>query len=154
GWQPRHRLDGELPGALGGRASFVRARSNVNSEPDEPAGREGRGGDGHHRVDRGGDERRDRRARPLRRHRPGHARDSRASLAGTRGGEDMIPAPFDYEVAESAEHAVELLGSREDAKLLAGGHSLIPLLRLRFTRPALLVDIGRIDDLRYVRDAG
>ena len=66
----------------------------------------------------------------------------------------MIPAPFDYEVAESAEHAVELLGSREDAKLLAGGHSLIPLLRLRFTRPALLVDIGRIDDLRYVRDAG
>jgi carbon-monoxide dehydrogenase medium subunit len=66
----------------------------------------------------------------------------------------MIPAPFDYEVAESAEHAVELLGSREDAKLLAGGHSLIPLLRLRFTRPALLVDIGRIDELRYVRDAG
>jgi carbon-monoxide dehydrogenase medium subunit len=41
-----------------------------------------------------------------------------------------------------------------DAKLLAGGHSLIPLLRLRFTRPALLVDIGRIDDLRYVRDDG
>jgi carbon-monoxide dehydrogenase medium subunit len=66
----------------------------------------------------------------------------------------MIPAPFDYEVAESTEHAVELLGSREDAKLLAGGHSLIPLLRLRFTRPTLLVDIGRIDDLRYVRDAG
>ena len=66
----------------------------------------------------------------------------------------MIPAPFDYEVAESVEHAVELLGSREDAKLLAGGHSLIPLLRLRFTRPALLVDIGRIDELRYVRDAG
>ena len=38
----------------------------------------------------------------------------------------MIPARFDYEVAESAEHAVELLGSREDAKLLAGGHSLLP----------------------------
>ena len=66
----------------------------------------------------------------------------------------MIPAPFDYEVAESAEQAVELLGSRDDAKLLAGGHSLIPLLRLRFARPALLVDIGRIGDLRYVRDAG
>lgn len=66
----------------------------------------------------------------------------------------MIPAPFDYEVAESSEHAVELLGSREDAKLLAGGHSLIPLLRLRFTRPALLVAIGRIDELRYVRDEG
>ena len=66
----------------------------------------------------------------------------------------MIPAPFDYEVAESVDEAVELLGSRDDAKLLAGGHSLIPLLRLRFARPALLVDIGRMDDLRYVRDAG
>jgi carbon-monoxide dehydrogenase medium subunit len=66
----------------------------------------------------------------------------------------MIPAPFDYEAAESTEHAVELLGSREDAKLLAGGHSLIPLLRLRFARPALLVDLGPVDDLRYVRDAG
>jgi carbon-monoxide dehydrogenase medium subunit len=66
----------------------------------------------------------------------------------------VIPAPFDYEVAESADQAVELLGSRDDAKLLAGGHSLIPLLRLRFARPALLVDIGRIDELRYVRDAG
>ena len=66
----------------------------------------------------------------------------------------MIPARFDYEVAESPTHAVELLGSREDAKLLAGGHSLIPLLRLRFARPSLLVDIGRLGDLSYVRDAG
>jgi carbon-monoxide dehydrogenase medium subunit len=66
----------------------------------------------------------------------------------------MIPAAFDYEVAESPEQAVSLLGSREDAKLLAGGHSLIPLLRLRVLRPSLLVDIGRIDALSYVRDAG
>jgi carbon-monoxide dehydrogenase medium subunit len=66
----------------------------------------------------------------------------------------MIPAQFDYEVAESAEHAVELLGTREEATLLAGGHSLIPLLRLRFARPSLLVDLGRVDDLRFVRDAG
>jgi carbon-monoxide dehydrogenase medium subunit len=66
----------------------------------------------------------------------------------------MIPAAFDYEVAESPEQAVELLGSREDAKLLAGGHSLIPLLKLRFARPSLLVDIGRIDGLSYVRDVG
>jgi carbon-monoxide dehydrogenase medium subunit len=66
----------------------------------------------------------------------------------------MIPSTFDYEVAESAEHAVSLLGSREDAKLLAGGHSLIPLLRLRFARPSLLVDIGRIGELSYVRDTG
>ena len=66
----------------------------------------------------------------------------------------MIPSSFDYEVAESAEHAVTLLGSQEDAKLLAGGHSLIPLLRLRFARPSLLVDIGRIAELSYVRDTG
>ena len=66
----------------------------------------------------------------------------------------MIPAPFDYEVADSVEHAVELLGERDDTKLLAGGHSLIPLMRLRFARPAVLVDLGRLDSLRYVRDAG
>jgi aerobic carbon-monoxide dehydrogenase medium subunit len=66
----------------------------------------------------------------------------------------MIPAPFDYEAAESVDHAIELLGSREDAKLLAGGHSLIPAMRLRLARPALLVDIGRIGELSYVREAG
>jgi aerobic carbon-monoxide dehydrogenase medium subunit len=66
----------------------------------------------------------------------------------------MIPATFDYDVAGSAEHAIELLGSHEDAKLLAGGHSLIPLIKLRFARPSLLVDIGRIEELSYVRDAG
>ena len=57
----------------------------------------------------------------------------------------MIPAAFDYEVAESVEHAVELLGTRDDAKLLAGGHSLLPLLKLRVARPSLLVDVGRLD---------
>lgn len=66
----------------------------------------------------------------------------------------MIPAPFDYELAESVDEAVSLLGSREDVKLLAGGHSLLPLLRLRVTRPSLLVDIGRLEELSYVRDAG
>src|SRR5918992_1910377 len=66
----------------------------------------------------------------------------------------MIPATFDYEVAESPEHAVELLAATEDAKLLAGAHPLIPLMRLRFARPSLLVDIGRLADLSYVRDAG
>jgi carbon-monoxide dehydrogenase medium subunit len=66
----------------------------------------------------------------------------------------MIPAPFDYEVAESVGHALSLLGEREDAKLLAGGHSLLPVLRLRFARPSLLVDVGRLEELSYVRDAG
>jgi carbon-monoxide dehydrogenase medium subunit len=66
----------------------------------------------------------------------------------------MIPAPFDYEVAESVEHAISLLGSRDDTKVLAGGHSLLPLLRLRLARPSLLVDVGRLDALSYIRDAG
>ncbi len=66
----------------------------------------------------------------------------------------MIPAPFDYEVAESAEHAVELLGQHDDAKLLAGGHSLLPLMKLRLASPSVLIDIGRVSDLSYVRDAG
>jgi carbon-monoxide dehydrogenase medium subunit len=66
----------------------------------------------------------------------------------------MIPAAFDYEVAESVEHAVGLLGSDPDAKVLAGGHSLVPALKLRIARPSKLVDIGRLADLAYVRDAG
>lgn len=66
----------------------------------------------------------------------------------------MIPAPFDYVVADAPDHAIELLGKREDAKLLAGGHSLIPAMKLRLARPALLVDVGRIADLSYVREEG
>jgi carbon-monoxide dehydrogenase medium subunit len=66
----------------------------------------------------------------------------------------VIPAAFEYERAGSVSEAIELLGRSEDAKLIAGGHSLIPLLRLRFARPSLLVDIGRLDDLRFVREEG
>ena len=66
----------------------------------------------------------------------------------------MIPAPFEYEVAESVEHAAGLLGSNPDAKLLAGGHSLLPAMKLRIARPSLLVDIGRLRDLSYVREDG
>ena len=66
----------------------------------------------------------------------------------------MIPAAFDYEVAESVDHAIGLLGEREDAKLLAGGHSLVPAMKLRIARPASLIDIGRLDDLSYVREEG
>jgi carbon-monoxide dehydrogenase medium subunit len=67
----------------------------------------------------------------------------------------VIPAAFDYEVASSADHAISLLGEHgEDAKLLAGGHSLLPLMRLRLAAPSVLVDIGRIADLNYVRDGG
>lgn len=66
----------------------------------------------------------------------------------------MIPARFEYEAAGSVDEAIDLLGRDDDAKLLAGGHSLLPLMKLRLARPALLVDIGRIEELAYVRDAG
>jgi aerobic carbon-monoxide dehydrogenase medium subunit len=66
----------------------------------------------------------------------------------------VIPAGFDYEVAESVEHAIELLGRSEEAKLLAGGHSLLPAMKLRLARPEFLVDVGRLRDLSYVREDG
>ena len=67
----------------------------------------------------------------------------------------MIPVAFEYEVAESVDHAIELLGRHgEDARLLAGGHSLIPLMRLRLAVPTVLIDLNRLVDLRYVRDEG
>ena len=67
----------------------------------------------------------------------------------------MIPMSFDYEVAESVDHAIELLGQHGDeSKIIAGGHSLIPLMRLRLAAPTVLIDVGRLDDLSYVRDDG
>jgi aerobic carbon-monoxide dehydrogenase medium subunit len=67
----------------------------------------------------------------------------------------MIPAAFEYERAESAEHALELLGRfGEEAKLLAGGQSLLPLMKLRLAFPTALVDLGRVAELSYVREDG
>ncbi len=67
----------------------------------------------------------------------------------------MIPPAFDYVRAESVDEALtQLARLGDDAKLLAGGHSLIPLLKLRLASPAVLVDVGRITDLSYVRDGG
>jgi len=67
----------------------------------------------------------------------------------------VIPAKFDYTRAGSAEEAISLLGQHgDDAKLLAGGHSLLPLMKLRLASPAMLIDIGRITDLSYIRDGG
>jgi aerobic carbon-monoxide dehydrogenase medium subunit len=67
----------------------------------------------------------------------------------------VIPAAFDYVRAGSAEEAIALIGEHGDeAKFLAGGHSLLPLMKLRLAQPAVLVDIGRVSDLSYIRDAG
>ena len=67
----------------------------------------------------------------------------------------MIPAPFEYEVAESAEQAIELLGRYgEAAKLLAGGQSLLPMMKLRLADVSALIDVGRVSELAYVREDG
>ena len=66
----------------------------------------------------------------------------------------MIPAPFDYQRVEFVDHAIQLLADHPDAKVLAGGHSLLPLMKLRLARPSLLVDISRIRDLNFIREDG
>ena len=64
----------------------------------------------------------------------------------------MIPAEFDYEAPESLEDAVGMLQSGgEEAKLLAGGHSLLPLMKLRLAAPALLVDLRRVPGLHGIQ---
>lgn len=67
----------------------------------------------------------------------------------------MIPTPFDYQAPATLEEAVTLLASDPDgAKVLAGGHSLIPAMKLRLAQPQLLVDIARIKSLSYIREEG
>jgi carbon-monoxide dehydrogenase medium subunit len=66
----------------------------------------------------------------------------------------MIAANFDYESPSTLKEALEMLASREDAKVLAGGHSLLPAMKLRLAAPSVLVDIGRIGGLSFIREAG
>ncbi|HEY3877538.1 MAG TPA: xanthine dehydrogenase family protein subunit M [Trebonia sp.] len=67
----------------------------------------------------------------------------------------MIPASFDYQVADSPEHALGLLTEYgEDAKLLAGGHSLLPMMKVRLAQPAVLIDIARVPGLSGIRIDG
>ncbi|HEY0381421.1 MAG TPA: xanthine dehydrogenase family protein subunit M [Candidatus Elarobacter sp.] len=67
----------------------------------------------------------------------------------------MIPATFDYHRATSVDDAIRLLGEHgDDAKLLAGGHSLIPMMKLRLSTPSVLVDIGGIPQLDAIDASG
>ena len=71
----------------------------------------------------------------------------------TVGGDILIPGSFDYMVASSVDEAVALLDQHGDeAKILAGGQSLIPLLRFRLAGPSILIDINRIDGLEYIQE--
>ncbi len=66
----------------------------------------------------------------------------------------MISTQFDYVCAQTLDEALMLLAQNEDAKILAGGHSLIPAMKLRLAMPPLLIDIARIPDLSYIREEG
>ena len=67
----------------------------------------------------------------------------------------MIAAQFDYKVPKSLDEAVSLLAADPDgAKILAGGHSLIPAMKLRLAQPQTLIDIARLKDLAYIREEG
>ena len=76
---------------------------------------------------------------------------TRASMK--TGGDILIPGPFDYVTATSVPEAIALLQRYgDDAKILAGGHSLIPLLRYRLAAPTILIDINRVDGLEYLQE--
>src|ERR1041384_3147793 len=67
----------------------------------------------------------------------------------------MIPASFDYIAAKSLDEAISLLAKhRSDPKILAGGHSLLPAMKLRLMQPRVLIDLGRIRDLSYSKEEG
>ncbi|RMF56330.1 MAG: xanthine dehydrogenase family protein subunit M [Calditrichaeota bacterium] len=67
----------------------------------------------------------------------------------------MIPAKFDYVRASSVDEALNLLREfGDDAKVLAGGHSLLPSMKLRLSTPAKVIDIGKLDELKYIKDEG
>src|SRR6195256_3652846 len=65
----------------------------------------------------------------------------------------MIPASFDYIAAKSLDEAISLLAThKDDAKILAGGHSLLPAMKLRLMQPKVLIDLGRIKELSYIKE--
>ena len=67
----------------------------------------------------------------------------------------MIPASFDYIAAKSLDEALSLLAKhKDDAKILAGGHSLLPAMKLRLMQPKVLIDLSRIKDLSYIKEEG
>jgi carbon-monoxide dehydrogenase medium subunit len=67
----------------------------------------------------------------------------------------MIPSAFDYQRPTSLDEALRALADGGDeAKLMAGGHSLLPLMKLRLAAPSLIIDIGRLDELNYIDEAG
>ena len=84
-----------------------------------------------------------------------HFDASEPGTDSTEGAGAVIPAPFDYVAPTSVEEALAALAEHgDDAKIIAGGQSLLPVLRMRLNAPEVLIDLGRIDTLRGIRDDG
>ena len=66
----------------------------------------------------------------------------------------MVASAFDYHAPSTLEEAIALLNDNADAKVLAGGHSLVPMMKLRLSEPSALVDIGKISGLNYINESG
>ena len=132
--------------------SFETDRTETPS-PVNSLGVKGVGRGGHDRRHPHAGQRRGRRAASARRHIHRHAVDADARVERDPSRERrrrcvVIPAEFDYVVADSIEDAIRLLGEGgEDAKLLAGGHSLLPLMKLRLAAPTLLIDLRKVPGL-------
>src|SRR5690606_2360337 len=159
--EPAHRLPRRLHHPHRGRSAGVGDRPHRDAGDLQPAGGQGRGGGRHHRLHPGGGQRRGGRAAPVRRQRCADALHAGAGLADPAGGEVhdgggvMIPAAFDYaRPATVADAVAALAAGGEDAKVLAGGHSLLPVLRLRLAAPTLLVDLGDVAEMRGIRVDG
>ncbi len=66
----------------------------------------------------------------------------------------QTPAPFDYERATSVDGVLASLRAHEGARVIAGGHSLIPMMKLRLATPEYLIDINDLEELEYIREEG
>src|SRR5919204_17405 len=158
---PHLEPDG-VRGSESRRLPADRARPDGDADRREPARGEGGRRDRHDRLDPGGRERGGGRARaasdPARR----HAADAGARLARDASGERLRgaamytqrPAEFEYHRPTTLDEAIGLLEEHEDARPLAGGHSLLPLMKLRFSEPRTIVDLGRIPDLDGIDEDG
>src|SRR5207244_11292511 len=102
-----------------------------------------------------------RRARAFRHRAHRHAAHTRQDLEGRDGRQEirrrrpMYPASFDYHTPGSVQEAISLLGKlRDDAKLLAGGHSLIPMMKLRLAQPKHVIDLRKVPGLSGIKEDG
>ena len=166
-----------------GRHDQLRHRPHDQPVDHQHARHQGRRRGGHDRLDAGRGERGRRRGPPPRRQRHPDAVHARAGVEGDqrrglRGGDrprarrcrtsttpnrpgqhgrsgPVIPAQFDYLAPTSVEEALRALAEHgDDAKIMAGGQSLLPVLRMRLNAPEVVIDLGRIDALRGIRDDG